>query len=410
MNKLRICLISQFYPPDTGGGGIAAYLFYLAHGLVQQGHQVHVISKSSGPARVVSDDGGVAVTRIPQWNPSYGMLKMPILGRHLRAFRNLFYSRRVSRELVRLRSVDIVEYADIEAEGFIFPRHLAIPRVVKLHTPTFVLERFYSRSELGYSTRLFAQMERQAVLAADAITSPSADLAAVVASEYRVDLQRIHSLPNGIDIDRFTPGKRSDHDLDCRVVVLCVGRLEPRKGADVFAAALVKAARREPRLRFVFLGADRRARSGASQRTEIRNLLAESGVLDKVEFHDHADMDTFVRFYQASDICVIPSLFENAPYTVLEAMSCGKALIASRTGGIPEMVEDGETGVLVPPWNADELADAIVRLANDEMTRSRLGTAARAKVLRAYAANDVASQTAQFYGAVIAARESFSDK
>jgi glycosyltransferase involved in cell wall biosynthesis len=104
--------------------------------------------------------------------------------------------------------------------------------------------------------------------------------------------------------------------------VLYAGRLEPGKGAVVFAHAIPHVARQFPNARFVFLGADRHSVTGGSQKAELKAFLVSEGVASQVEFHRHARSEVFREHYRKASVFVMPSLFENCPYTLLEAMAC----------------------------------------------------------------------------------------
>jgi glycosyltransferase involved in cell wall biosynthesis len=97
----------------------------------------------------------------------------------------------------------------------------------------------------------------------------------------------------------------------------------------------------------------------------------------------------------------VPSLYENFPYTCLEAMACGCAVIASAVGGIPEIITNEVDGVLVPPGSPEALAGAILRLLSDPMLRRRLGERARATISARFNREAICAQTVQAYRAVV---------
>jgi glycosyltransferase involved in cell wall biosynthesis len=398
---VNICLVSQFFPLDTGGGGIAAYSRYLARGLVQRGHRVFVVSKMGLHSRPISEDAGITVFRIPQWNFGYRATRIPIAGKHLRAIRNLAYSLVVRGQVERLAKqvpLDVVEYPDIEAEGFAHPSHLGIPYVVRLHTPHFVLEPFYTQRETGYDASFIKRMEKTAILRANAITSPSRVMAGLVSREYRLPLEWIRHIPNGIDPDEFSPGCSG---MTNRPIVLFVGRLDHLKGADVFARAIPSIAKSDPDVQFVFLGADRPSGGGDSRRAELSAYLAEQGMADRVLFQDHADRQVFLDWYRRATVCVVPSLFENCPYALLEAMSCGKAVVASNGSGLAEIVEDGKSGLLFETGNSEALSSAVIRLLSAPQEQVAIGRAARQSVIANYSYQAVAELTERAYEGVL---------
>jgi glycogen(starch) synthase len=397
---VKLVLVTRFYPPDTGGGGIAAYARYVALGLLRRGHQVLVVSQlapRSQPFQVVE---GVPVHRITANFTSYRWTRLPIIGRHVRFLRDILYAWRVRQtlsNLARAQIPDVVEYADIDAEGLFHPN--ICPYVVKLHTPHQVLRPYYTSREVPYAQRGIELLEARTIRQADGISSPSHYLANKVAQLYRLNEKSIRWVPNPIDTDFFSPCAESGSGNP--LAVLYVGRLEPLKGAMVFAAAIPAIARAVSNSRFIFLGADRASSSGGSQKQELEAFFEKEGLRDRVQFYGHAEPNVFRDFYRRATVCVVPSLFENCPYTLLEAMACGLPAVVSRAGGMTEMVDDGRTGVLFETGNADALAEATIALLQSPARRNSLGDAARQFVLKKYSLLVGAEATEQFYRNVI---------
>jgi glycosyltransferase involved in cell wall biosynthesis len=128
--------------------------------------------------------------------------------------------------------------------------------------------------------------------------------------------------------------------------------------------------------------------------------IKESGCEKNVRFVEHLQRPELVEYYRRSTLAVVPSLWENFPYACMEAMSCGKPVIASRTGGISEMVEDGIDGILVSPGSVHELVQKAVALLSDEKLRLKLGSKARENVLAKFSPRAVAEKTLAAYGTV----------
>jgi len=177
--------------------------------------------------------------------------------------------------------------------------------------------------------------------------------------------------------------------------------LESLKGAMVFAQAIPIIAKACTNVRFVFLGADRPNPSGTSQQAELEAYLEQVGVINLVQFHGHASQETFRDFYRRATVFVMPSLFENCPYTLLEAMACGKPVVVSRAGGMIEMIDDGETGILFDAGDSEALAEATITLLGSSRLRSELGRAGREAIIRGYSLPVGAAATEQFYQRVL---------
>jgi glycosyltransferase involved in cell wall biosynthesis len=133
-------------------------------------------------------------------------------------------------------------------------------------------------------------------------------------------------------------------------------------------------------------------------RAHLEARLAAMGIPgDIVEFSGPKDREELPAVYRSAAVCIVPSLYENFPYTCLEAMSCSCAVVASRVGGIPEIVTDQVDGLLVKPNDPEALAGAIVRVLSDRAERHRLRREARRSVLRRFSCRAVCEQMAALY-------------
>ena len=398
-SEMNIVLITRFYPPDTGGGGIAAYASYMAKGLKAAGHQVRVISAMGAQSRHRTIVDGIEVYRIKPLAIPYRYHRIPVVGRYLRFINDILYAWEVRQQLLRVakeQRPDIAEYADIDAEAIFHPSHLC-PAVVKLHTPHFVLRPFYAERELPYDTNSVAWIEKKAVRKASGISSPSRSLAEIVALEYNLPSTYCEYVPNPIDTESFSPSPA----LDQGDTVLYVGRLERLKGADTFAQAIPVVAPQFPHSKFVFLGADRYGPDGTSQQAALETFLRKRGLTDKVKFQGHAPPEVFLDSYRQAAIVVVPSRYENCPYTLLEAMACGKPIVVSRAYGMEEMLVDGESGLFFRPGDATDLAEKISRLLESKSLRQHLGAGARRAALERYALPVATELTISFYHSVL---------
>lgn len=397
---MHILFVTRFFPPDTGGGGIASYTNYIARGLVQKGHHVRIISQLASNSKSYQEINGIQIIRIPADLRSYRWTRLPVLGRHIRLIRDILYAYRVRRSIMQMSTAfkpDIVEYADIDAEGAWHPN--ICPFVVKLHTSHYILRSFYSPNTIPYSTIGIESLEHKTIQRANGISSPSLFVAKEMARKCCVDERGIHWVQNPIDTDFFSPLARSEEKVG--KMILYVGRLEPRKGTLVFAEAIPKIARLFPDAIFVFLGADRKSPGGASQKEELQHIFKKSNLGERVYFYGHASPSVFLEFYQKASLFVMPSLFENCPYTLLEAMSCACPSIASHVGGIPEIIEDGRNGILFSTGSASELADCAVSLLNNALLSYNLGTQARKTILEKYSLPVSTLATENFYERVL---------
>ncbi len=404
LSGMRVCLISREYPPETGWGGIGTFTHHLANGLTKLGHDVHVVSLSSSahdaPHR--GGNGEPHVHRVPSRqvavNQGFFNFCLPVTRPMIEETIGLWSK---FLELHKVHPFDVVECPEHFAEG-LFPSLTAVtPLVIRLHTPhsKLVKEKFHNFTP-SFDHRILTALERVAMISADLLVSPSQDLATYVARDLNLPLERIHIVRNPVDAERFTPDGTATEMKKNTVNVLFVGRLEPRKGVHhlIDSVPKVLASCGDKKVHFYLVGKDTPTTTGnGSMLEELQAKLKESGSEHAVTFVQQIPLEQMPEYYRAADICVLPSLYDNAPMTVIEAMSCAKPVVATSAGGAKEYAPHEQCGLIVPPADTAALAEALSRLVLDDGLRARLGTAARQNVLANFTAQQTASETAKLY-------------
>jgi glycosyltransferase involved in cell wall biosynthesis len=211
------------------------------------------------------------------------------------------------------------------------------------------------------------------VLAARIIANSEATKQALLRNAPWLDSERIEVIYNGIDMQPFLqPSRRclrTEWGVPQQAPLLgFVGQLDERKGIDVLLKAFERVHRQVPQVRLVLVG------RGALQETiesEVRRQNWGSAVLLP------GFMDDVVSVMQAIDILLLPSLWEGFGIVLIEAMAAGKPAISTNTSSMPEIIVDGQTGYLVPPNNAEILADRVIELLQNPLRREQFGSAAR---------------------------------
>lgn len=402
---MRICLISREYPPDTGWGGIGAYTFQHAQGLKRQGHDVEVIALAkedvlSASALSPSDTADIKVHRAV-WGPLLNELSTLCLIAPVSHY-VLKCSLALWQQFLKVHQqnpFDVVEAPEHLAEG-IFPALTKVcPLVLRLHTPhsKFVKEGYHNLAP-SFDLQMVANFERTAMLEADVLSSPSLDMARYVGTDCGIALDKIEIVRNPVDAELFSPDGQRAIPSDGHPIVFFAGRLEERKGIYDLIAAVPKVIKACPDARFVIVGSDTNTAIGnTSVLAELQALLEKSGTLSSVNFVGKIPLSEMPNYYRSADICVVSSLYDNAPYTVLEAMSCGKPIIGCATGGIPEYIADGKTGTLVAAAAPDEIAQAVIKLLQDESKRQSFGNAARQRIRDCFERHLIAKQAVETY-------------
>ncbi len=177
----------------------------------------------------------------------------------------------------------------------------------------------------------------------------------------------------------------------CRA--LFVGTYGRRKGATELVDAVAELRREGVSIELDFAGKEEFRGEEAALRSHVR----ESGLTEFVRFHGVLDTPALRNLYERSHVFVLPSRSEGLPMALLEAMAFGLPVVATRVGGIPDVIEDGESGLLIQPARAGELTDALRRLTSDTRLRKRLGEQARARVQELASADIVAERWRTIY-------------
>lgn len=400
---MRIAFISREYPPETGWGGIGTYVYRMSHALAEAGHEVHVISRSERLEEYARQDGPVMLHRVRERKYA-GLFSDWLYG--LLPIGEWRYSRRVAQKIGELHKhapFDIIEAAEYRAEAFHIVGGIRVPVVVKLHSPSYLLDMM-SRTLFSFRERVVDRMERVTTKRAAGVTSPSKELANLVSKFWSMPPSRVAHVPNplgSIHEELPWPGNETPP------TALFVGRIDHRKGADVMADAVVGILHDLPEARFILVGApgDKTVLGGdRSLYDRIVALWRQAGVLDRITLVPwQKDTAALQKYYCQAHVALVPSIFENFPNVCLEAMLASRAVVASEVGGIPEIIQDGTTGLLVPPARPEALCQATVSLLRNRQRAQMLGQAGRTSVIERFNASKVAAETAAFYEKTISA-------
>ncbi|MFP4451254.1 MAG: glycosyltransferase, partial [Rhodosalinus sp.] len=178
---------------------------------------------------------------------------------------------------------------------------------------------------------------------------------------------KLHIVHCAVDPDRYAAGARDGRSL------LFVGRLSAAKGVPVLLDAMAELAVSHPGARLALIG-------DGPDRAALQAHAVRAGLSDRVTFAGYRDERGVAEALAGADIFVLPSFAEGLPVVLMEALAAQCAVVTTRIAGIPELVRDGETGLIVPPGEAGALAEALGRLLDDAPLRQRLAEAGRAAV------------------------------
>ncbi|MDL1898997.1 glycosyltransferase family 4 protein [Anaerolineae bacterium CFX7] len=394
---MNILFLTQEYPPETGWGGVGTQKYTMARALAQMGHQVHVLAAAVPPAASYdSYHDGVHVHRLCRWKfeiPLVRRLWFSTLPWTKHQWEYMVTVRRALARLVAAYSIDCIEGVEIWSEGLLYSLQRTAPIIIKLSGPLFMLRALNQRA-LTLDLRLVERVDQIWTQRADQLTCSSASLAALVADKYKLERQAICVVSNPVDITRFTPSAKDDAQGQ---TILFSGRLEIGKGVMTLAEAVPMVVRTFPQARFIFVGADKN-----SMQQQLSELFARANVTENVKFVGHVAYDDIPAYYRSSTVCIVPSYYESFGNVALEAMACGKPVVASNVGGLAEIIRNGQDGLLVPPKDARALANAILTVLGNPTQARDWGRNARKRVESNFSAYAVATRTLNVYSETVA--------
>jgi glycogen synthase len=361
MSGTRVLVMASEYPPFMYGG-LGTHVYELTGALARRGVKL-----------------GLAVpARAGYQTPPAGidLLEVPVTGADSDGefWLRFCYEAAVAAERSWGRPDAIHAHDWMTVLGGIRMRHvLRIPLMFSVHLPQ-VAEPNVSMEGLG-------------LLYADCVMVNSRAVAAELAKR-GLPIRALNVVPNGVDLVRFSAAG----PVPASGTILLVGRLAAQKGVDVALRALAAVLGRCPEARLVVAG-------DGDQALYLRRTARYLGIASHVEFAGWQTGDALVALYQQANVVVVPSRYEPFGLVALEAMACGRPVVASQVGGLAEVVVDSETGYLVPPGDDLRLAQRIVRLLLDDGTATRLGRAARQRA-ESYSWDLIAARTERIYGQI----------
>lgn len=358
---MRLLLVTQDFPPDVGG--TQTYAYELARRWVRACEDFAVVAPAVDGADAVDAALPFDVFRVRASYDTLSFRAFPLLRRLAarRGFDTAFHVQwPTALAGLAARRAGALRRVCIAAHG----RELLMTPHPRPLAPLYD----------GLRTRLLTR--------ADALFPVSRYTAGLLEAR-GVAPGRVTVVPNGTDAARFAPGDATDLrealGVADRRVVLTVCRLVPRKGVDTVLRALARTAAACPDVVYLIGGT-------GPDRPRLEALARAEGVADRVRFLGRIPDEALPHHYRACDVFVMPSRLdpphvEGFGIVFLEANACGKPVIGARTGGIPDAIREGETGLLVEPDDPAALAEALTDLLTHPDRAARLGRQGRTRVL-----------------------------
>ncbi|MGW7434663.1 glycosyltransferase [Streptomyces sp. NPDC054849] len=398
---LSLALVSEHASPLATLGGVDAggqnvHVACLAGALADRGHRVSVYTRRDSPDLPESSRlrPGVTVHHVPA-GPAEHLPKDHLLP-HMREF--AFH---LMRHWQETRPPDLV-HSHFWMSGLASltaARELGLPMLHTYHALGTVKRRHQGAADTSPPSRI--DCEREVGLGCDRVVATCRDEVAELA-RMGVPGAKADVVPCGVDAERFRPdGPVAERGTTHPYRLLQLGRLVPRKGAAVAVAALAHL----PDAELVIAGGPPPEFLDADPEVQrLRAVAGRAGVLDRVRFVGAVPYDRVPALLRSADVVLCPADYEPFGIVPLEAMACGRPVVASAVGGQQDTVADRETGRLVPPGDALALAAATAELLADDAVRRAYGAAGRRRVLRRYGWAQVAAATERAYRSALAGR------
>ena len=377
--KLRIALISDIYPP-LPCGGVAVSTYELATELSRKGHEVTVITFSTGD-HTVDFEEGVWVHRISpiaKTDNSEDVYGMPP--------QLAYQSIAVREEIKRINSHRRLDYVF----GMIWDLNLAatikqheIPVGMYLVTSYKLMldsKPEWIKNKQYYNGHVLKMIEAEKMAIRDCTTVFASTNAILRDFETGYDItipkEKLKLIPFGL------PDKKSKHSFISvnkeKIEILFVGRLEKRKGIETFLKVIPDLASKYANCCFKIVGNDSLVLSdGQTYRQKFTKEYSNEDWFARVTFSGEVSEEDLLSAYENCDIFVAPSLYESFGLIYLEGMRAGKPCIGCNAGGIPEVIQDKKTGLIVEPDSPAELAEAISLLVDNPQMRKEMGLRGR---------------------------------
>ncbi len=402
---MRIICPTYWYPQHATDTQ-ATYVHDINRHLVRRGHSVTVVTPGAPSLPKTDTFDGVNIVRFPLELPAdltYGRVaqsRVSWLGRFARVAVMAHYMEAQHRAIIaeaRESGVDVIHAHWAIPTGpaaVMAARKLDVPSVITMHGGDV-----YVNPEQGYDfpTRWYVRPAlRWTLRHAGALTAITEDCRQH-ALRAGAPAEHIRLVFNGTDLRRFSPsdnGTRGNLPYGEHMIFAC-RQLFPRKGIRFLLEAAAQLKPQFPDLKVVLAG-------DGFERPELVRLADQLGIAADVTFLGWVPNTDLPPYYRAAAVSVIPSLEEGFGIPAAEAMGCEVPVVASDAGGLPEVVENGVTGLVVPRGDADALARAIQTLLTDPKRRREMGQAGRARALRLFDWDRSAEQFEQLYREVAA--------
>ncbi|MBV8430224.1 MAG: glycosyltransferase family 4 protein [Solirubrobacterales bacterium] len=389
---MRVLLISWEYPPVIEGG-LGRHVRKLSEHRLEQGVEVHVLTRGGGHLPSQEERHGVTVHRVaePPFPTDIGAFV-----RWVEEMNRDMYT--LGSELIRNHEFSLLHSHDWLVAGAAqwLARTADRPWITTVHATEFGRHQGWVHA---HPQSHIHAVERSMVRRADHVIACSRFMQSHISTVFGVPSRRVSVIPNGIDPGDLAPGVddlvalRARYARPDQRLVLLVGRLVYEKGFHLALDALAQVVRRPGDVRFVVAG------TGTAE-PELKLQARQLGLTRYGSFLGWVGDDMLHSLYRVAEVVIVPSIYEPFGLVALEAMASGCLCVVADTGGLREVVPaDGSVGLRFPSRDSDALGRVLGEVLGDDETRARIVNEARAHVLR-FDWTEVARRTADLFAEV----------
>jgi glycosyltransferase involved in cell wall biosynthesis len=390
---MHICFLALDYPSSTSGGGVGNQVRTLGRALLARGYRVSVVALLQPGLPEFYDDDGIAVYRVQRGNLHWYISKLPFVGNSLSlATRELEYGWALYEQVRNIHHccpIDLIETTETGA-FWVSLGMRKVRQLVRLHGEQYTFHKYTPDLVVTLGLRLSRALQRVALYRAALLISPSDAHAREIRAELGAACPPIVVIPNSIDLDTMRINVIGIKDPE---TVLFVGRLERVKGILPLLEAAARVVQEHPDVHFILAGASHPNLS----KSEIDMSIQRLGLANHVQLLGHIPWEQLSIWYQRAAVCVLPSYYETFGVAALEPMAFGIPIIATMAGGLPEVVEQGVAGLLVPPGDTQALSKAINTLLCDPSLRQQMGQAGLRRAQSQFSVEKLLAKTLAVY-------------
>jgi glycosyltransferase involved in cell wall biosynthesis len=383
-----ICIVTQQYKNIFSGVGLHAY--NLTNALLNDGHKVTLVLPEDQAPQIISPQLSITTVRKPRFSQSQA-----------RWLSLSFSFNAALRKLESKYRFDVIQFTDARESFFCTPRASTIGHINDTYSaelkplleykkiyPDWLLRWLYYSAVHSLESR---KLHRLKLLVAN-----SQYTANTIINTYPKTASKVRLCYKSVDIERYRKicdrRKASPPDPN-RPIILFVGSNMYRKGVPDLIMAAPGVIKEHPQAKFIFVGEDKSV-------DRLKRMCDDLKVACNFEFAGWQSQETLLSYYQQATVFVMPSLTEALGVTFLEAMAAGVPVIGTNVGGIPEIIQDGINGLLVPVESPCSITDAINQLLSDAQLRERLVQSAFS-TLNSFSVNKMMECTRSLYQEIL---------